>query len=234
MLRPANELGATLPINLGRPSTVTVLHVPGASDYNCAIPMRAESFLPRRRSVRIPTFDYSCSASYFLTICTQNKKHVFGRVIGRAVVLSPLGQIVEDCWREIPLHFARVELAPHIVMPNHIHGIVRLRPREDDGSIIAKHLRRAQHAAPLRSGVVAWPQNARRSAAVAVDSIPAIVRSFKSVAAKRIREALGKPKLQIWQRGYYEHIIRDEEDFQNTCEYIRLNPARWAIKEKNS
>ena len=194
--------------------------------------MRAESSLPRRHSVRIPAFDYSCSASYFVTICTQNKKHMFGHVLGHGVVLNSLGQIIEDCWREIPLHFARVELAPHIVMPNHMHGIVRLRTRVDDASIVAKHLRRAQHAAPLRSSVVASPKDVRRVVAVAEDSIPAIVRSFKSAAANRIREALGKPKLQLWQRGYHEHIIRDDEDFHNTCEYIRLNPVRWHIKKK--
>jgi putative transposase len=192
--------------------------------------MRDESFLPRRHSVRLPTFDYSRSASYFLTICAQNQKHLFGHVLDHAVVLNSLGQIIDDCWRGIPLHFTRVELAPHIVMPNHVHGMVRLRARVDDGSIVTKHLRRAQHAAPLRSPVASSPRDVRRAAAVAEDSIPAIVRSFKSAAAKRIRETLGKPQLELWQRGYYEHIIRDEEDFQSTCEYIRLNPARWAIK----
>jgi putative transposase len=195
--------------------------------------MREQPFLPRRHSVRLQEFDYSRSASYFLTICAQDMHLFFGRVIAGSVVLSALRQIVEDCWRQIPRHFARVELAPHIVMPNHIHGIVRLRPRVGDGSTVAKHPRRAQHAAPLRSGSAAAIENGGHAAIVPEDSIPAIVRSFKSAVAKRIREALCKPQFQVWQRSYYEHIIRDEGDFRNTCEYIRLNPVRWKNNKEN-
>ncbi|MGH9647334.1 MAG: transposase, partial [Bryobacteraceae bacterium] len=96
------------------------------------------------------------------------------------------------------------------------------------GGLVAKHLRRAQHAVPLRS------EPARRFAAMASNSIPAIVRSFKSAATAGIRAALERPLLSVWQRGYHEHVIRDEADFRNTCEYIRVNPTRWEFDEDNS
>jgi len=118
-------------------------------------------------------------------------------------------------------------------VPNHVHGIIRLT-HPANGSLVAKHLHRAQHAAPLRQDGSAAPEDVRRTSAIVADSISAIVRSFKSAAAKRIREALGKPQFQVWQRGYYEHVIGDGDDFRNTCEYIRLNSARWEFDEENS
>ena len=190
--------------------------------------MREEVFLPRRHSVRLPTFDYSSSTAYFITICTQDKRRLFGEVSGYAVALNSIGKIVEHCWLDIPSHFARVELGLHVIMPNHLHGIIRLLPPEADGGLVAKHPRRAQHAVPLR------PDTVRSFAAMTPNSIPAIVRSFKSAATAAIRTSLGGSSLSVWQRGYHEHVIRDEDDFRNTCEYIRMNPARWEFDEDNS
>jgi REP element-mobilizing transposase RayT len=190
--------------------------------------MREEVFLPRRHSVRLPAFDYSSPTAYFVTICTQDKRRLFGEVSGYAVALNVVGKTVERCWCEIPSHFKSVELGPHVIMPNHSQGIIRLLPPEADGGLVAKHLRRAQHAVPLR------PEPARRFAAMAANSIPAIVRSFKSAATAGIRSALARPLLSVWQRGYHEHVIRNEDDFRNACEYIRMNPARWEFDEENS
>jgi putative transposase len=108
-------------------------------------------------------------------------------------------------------------------MPNHVHGIVTIRERVtpargeaaktgDHSESVAKELCRAQHAAPLRNPF----------AEVGPRSIPALVRSFKAATTKQIRETLRKPHLPVWQRGYYEHVIRDADDFGNTYEYIPL------------
>ncbi len=220
MLCPANLLGVISPAKH--------LHGRRLQEYNRATRMPEEVFLPRRHSVRLPAFDYSSPTAYFVTICTQDKRRLFGEVSGYAVVLNVVGKIVEKCWRDIPSHFASVELGPRVIMPNHLHGIIRLLPPEADGGRVAKHLRRAQHAVPLR------PEPARRFAAMAANSIPAIVRSFKSAATAAIRTSLRRPRLSVWQRGYHEHVIRDEDDFRNTCEYIRMNPARWEFDEDDS
>jgi REP-associated tyrosine transposase len=220
MLCPANLLGAISPSER--------LHGRRLQAYNPGTRMPEEVFLPRRHSVRLPTFDYSSPTAYFVTVCTQNKRRIFGTISGHTVALNVVGKVVESCWLQIPSHFARVELGPHVIMPNHLHGIIRLLPPEADGGLVAKHPRRAQHAVPLR------PEPARSFAEMAANSIPAIVRSFKSAATAAIRTSLGRPGLSVWQRGYHEHVIRDEDDFRNTCEYIRMNPARWEFDQENS
>jgi putative transposase len=191
--------------------------------YNPATRMRSQSSLPRRRSIRLRILDYSEPHSYFITICSQDKRPIFGTVVAGDVALTKIGQIVEACWREIPSHFPNVELATHIVMPEHLHGILRLHERMADGGSIAKVFRRARHAVPLQ-------RQGREFAVPAVASIPTIVGAFKGAATRRVIEAIGKSK-PIWQRGYYERVIRDEDEFRKTCEYIRANPVRRALRE---
>ncbi len=202
------------------PPTPPCLPVSADRVYNSAICMRPEPFLPRRRSVRLPTLDYSESHSYFITICAKSKRPIFGRIVANEMVLSAIGQVVEACWMDIPFHFPNVELATHVVMPEHLHGILRLRERAMDDESIAKVSRRARHAVPLR-------RQQREFAVPTVASIPTIVGAFKSAVTKRLKQA-------IWQRGYYERVIRDENEFRKTCEYIRSNPARRALKEGSS
>jgi len=226
ILGNASPIGARL---------ISHLHVRPDRVYNRAIRMREQPFLPRRHSVRLPTFDYSQPASYFLTICTQEKRRLFGHVLAHAVTLNALGQIAEDCWRAIPRHFPNIKLGPDVIMPNHVHGIIIIRqqvPRPvvpDDGEPAAKHPRRARHAVPLRP-----EETAREFATPTVRSIPTIVGAFKAAVSRQASRAFAKPAGSIWQRGYYEHVIRDEDDFRNTCEYIRMNPARWEFDEENS
>ncbi|MGB0035632.1 MAG: hypothetical protein WBP79_09180 [Candidatus Acidiferrales bacterium] len=190
--------------------------------------MRKLPFLPSRRSVRLKGFDYAQPSAYFLTICGHENKCLFGEVIFGEMKLNALGKIVNECWLEIPNHFTNVEIVTHIVMPNHFHGIVGIQDRvrsaetEVPGENVAKHLRRAQHAAPLR----------KPFAVVAPRSISALVRSFKAETTKQVRGILRRPLFSVWQRGYFEHILRDERDFGNAHEYIRLNPSRWDSDEE--
>ena len=180
--------------------------------------MKQDLSLPRRRSVRLPHFDYSQPAAYFLTICSHEKRHIFGTILGREVRLSAAGHIVDECWRDIANHFPNVRLPIYVIMPNHIHGIVVV------------HTRLRQRATDERSS----REDSRRLGAHRPGSIPTIVRSFKAIAARRIRERLRGAECNVWQRGYYERIIRNEPEFHKTCDYIRLNPANWANDEENS
>jgi putative transposase len=176
--------------------------------------MSKDEHLPRRRSVRLPEFDYSQPAAYFLTICSREKRHVFGEIVGGEVKLSAAGRIVDECWREIPAHFPNVELPIHVVMPNHVHGIVVIR-------LGAVHKFDQQ------------PVETQRLGAHPPGSIPVIVRSFKAISARQIRELIPAREIAVWQRGYYERVIRGEKEFRDTCKYIRLNPARWGSDEEN-
>ena len=132
------------------------------------------------------------------------------------MVLNDAGLLIDECWREIPKHFANVDLAAHIVMPNHIHGVVVIRRRKDPP---AANIPRSE---PKLLG------------AHAPGSLPAIVRSFKAITTRRMRECHGKTKPVLWQRGYYEHVIRNARDFDDVSVYIKKNPARWNSQAQDS
>jgi len=190
--------------------------------------MRDEPFLPNRQSVRLPFFDYSRPGAYFLTICVRDRLSVFGKVVGHRVELTALGHIAEECWLGIPAHLPVVRLGPHTIMPDHVHGIIMITaPRNEafntaaNQENLAKDHRRARYIVPLREKPL------RAFAESIAGSVATIVATFKAaVSREAARELSGRKSGPLWQRGYYEHIICSERDFQNACEYIRMNPAR--------
>jgi len=191
--------------------------------------MRNEPFLPRRHSVRLPHFDYAQPGQYFVTICVHNMKPLFGKVVGHEVALSDLGRIAENCWIEIPSHFPNVHGGPQVTMPDHVHGIVAIQsPRHEraaaNGENSAKDDRRARYIVPLRE------KPSRDFGDAVAGSIATIVGTFKAAVSRKARHYLTRNSSSIWQRGYYEHVSRDERDFQNVCEYISMNPARRAFE----
>ena len=126
--------------------------------------------------------------------------------------------MVRDAWVEIPVHFTHVGLDEFVVMPNHFHGIIII-----GAPVMARHAVPLQRDDATQHGDM---ENEQFSKPVA-GSIPTIIRSFKSAVTKRINEkhlAIGSP---VWQRNYYEHIIRDDKSFQQIQAYIINNPARW-------
>jgi putative transposase len=193
--------------------------------------MQRDPAIPVRRSVRLPKFDYSNASAYFVTICSHKKKHIFGTVIEHrnGVSLTALGQIVDNCWMEIARHFSHVDLGPHVVMPNHLHGVIVIPATAARGASVAKQSDRARHAVPLQPDAAV-----RRFGEPDAGSIPTIVGAFKSAVTKIARVSLFGVRESIWQRGYYDRVIRTGKEFGQVCEYIRLNPARWESDEENS
>ncbi len=173
----------------------------------------------KRTSIRLPGYDYAEPGAYFLTICTAGHRCLFGRIEGETMWLGSMGEIVEACWRAIPLHLADVELDVSVVMPNHVHGIVWIVDGDRPG-------KRATHASPLRGpscGAMAGrevPNGPQRR------SVAAIVGSFKSAASCATGKALDRPGGSLWQRNYYEHIIRNDVALARIRQYIADNPAR--------
>jgi putative transposase len=164
-----------------------------------------------RRSLRLKDFDYAQHGVYFITICTHRRQCLLGSAINGAVRLNRHGEIADMCWRAIPRHFPHVGLDEFVIMPNHIHGIITVG---------------ARHAVPLRSRI-------ERFRKPVGGSIPTIVRSFKSAVTKRINEYHSTPGLPVWQRNYYEHVIRNEDTLDRIREYILNNPVRWAFDPEN-
>jgi len=178
-----------------------------------------------RRSVRLGGFDYGTAGAYFITICTHQRDFLFGDVVDGKMRLNEFGVVVGECWHAIPDHFCHLELDMFIVMPNHVHGIITIIENLSDvGATHASPMHapqnrvtqeRATHGSPLR---IMGPQKG---------SIGAIVGQFKSAVTKRINILRDTPGVMVWQRNYYERIIRTDEELTDTREYIVNNPIRW-------
>jgi REP element-mobilizing transposase RayT len=179
--------------------------------------------LPNRRSVRLKHFDYRSSMAYFVTICAHEKQCIFGEIIDGMMLKNPLGEIVEEEWLRTGELRPYVELDAAIVMPNHFHGIVMLiDANEGTENTGTAHAGTARHAPTER----AFGQSVSHSLA-------SVVGSFKSAVSKRINELRGTPGAVVWQRNYYEHVIRNEHNLQQVREYIANNPAKWELDREN-
>jgi putative transposase len=173
----------------------------------------AEGELHRgHRSIRLKGYDYNSPGLYFVTICCDRKRCVLGKILNANVNLSKIGQAVRDCWIAIPLHFPNSRLHQFVVMPNHVHGIIEILRAS---SRLCEDLPPIDRPPPIQPG-----------------SLPAIVRSFKAAAAKRVRENLKLYNI-LWQRNYYERVLRDGEEFSNAIRYIAENPAKWEWDREN-
>ena len=173
--------------------------------------MGASDKKPRRQSIRLRGYDYTRCGAYFVTICVDQRRPLFGHIANGEMQPSTLGRIVADAWLATPIHFPNVELDEFMVMQNHIHGIIILTVG-------------AQHAAPSRPPSSPF--------AVRPGSLGAIVRSFKSAVTKQTNE-LRLTSGTLWQRNYYDHLIRDDGGLERIREYISTNPLRWELDREN-
>jgi REP element-mobilizing transposase RayT len=171
-----------------------------------------ENKLPERKHVRLSGHDYSTPGAYFITICCADMKHLFGRVAGDSVELNKLGQIaMAELHRIAEHHNALVDT--YIVMPNHVHAILFLDPARFVESLSAGAPRGAP-TAPTRK-----PPN-----------IGVLVSLYKQAVTRAIRSVLGDAGFKVWQRGFYEHVVRDEDGLNTRRYYIQTNPQRWLLK----
>jgi REP-associated tyrosine transposase len=178
---------------------------------------------PVRRSLRLKAYDYAQAGAYFVTICTQDRTCLFGDIVDDHMQLNDAGYVLAETWARIPAQFSDVEIDAFVVMPNHVHGIIVL---PDAGPPVGATL------------VVARNPDGARAAARAAPTLGDVVGAFKSAATvEYIRGAKTKawPKFhrRLWQRNYYEHVIRNETALNRIRRYIDENPARWAFDDEN-
>lgn len=169
-----------------------------------------------RRSIRLKEYDYSRAGAYFVTVCIKNKVQLLGEIIHREMLLSKIGKVAEKCWNEIPIHYPRVQLDKYIVMPNHIHGIIRII--DDVGAEDFQPLQQTQSKINQFQKII--PK-----------SLGSIIRGFKIGITKWCNQC--KYERFAWQRNYHEHIIRNEEELNRIREYIVNNPLRWQYDREN-
>ena len=166
--------------------------------------MDKEKELPKRKKLRLQNFDYSTPGAYFITICTHNRKCMLSYVVGAIhespeIKLTEYGKIVNRIINNIPNRFKTIT-ERYVIMPNHIHLIVRI---VDDEEL------RAIHESPLRGRSI----------------ISKMVGYLKMNASKEIHANFNQST--VWQRGYYDHVIRDLKDYEYISNYIYENPAKW-------
>lgn len=159
-----------------------------------------------RRSIRLKGYDYSQNGAYFVTICTQGRQCLFGNIMDEKMVLNNAGEIVKSVVNDLPNHYTHVELAQYVIMPNHFHGIV----------VLTDNVRAGLKPAPTKR-----------------HGLPEIVRGLKTFSSRRINQLRHTPGAKLWQRNYYEHIIRNDNDLQQIKQYIIINPAQWHSDHDN-
>lgn len=177
--------------------------------------MKDDSAPLRRRFIRLQRYDYSRAGAYFVTVCSQIRQCLFGDIAAGAMRLSPLGRIVKEQWNVIPQRFPVVELDEFVAMPNHLHGIF----------VIV--------GAPLAGAQGVTERDTRATARVA-PTVGDIIGAYKSLCVHHCLKWI-KPQApnrilgKLWQRNYWEHIIRHDRELHEIREYINNNPAQWQL-----
>jgi REP element-mobilizing transposase RayT len=173
--------------------------------------MKYNPDIHHRKSIRLKGYDYSQNGAYFLTICTRNRELYFETYSG-------LKEIVEQNWVKLPGRYPNLVLDEFIIMPNHIHGIITV------GATLAVAL---NNRAGARPGAGARP----------APTVGEIIGTFKSLCVNDWLIYLKENKIdeagKFWQRNYYEHIIRNENQLTKIREYIQNNPLKWSLDREN-
>jgi REP element-mobilizing transposase RayT len=174
-----------------------------------------------RRSLRLKSYDYSRAGAYFVTICTHGRECLFGEVMDGEMRLNNAGQAAQADWVRLSERFQSIELDEFVIMPNHLHGIILV------GAGLAPPDRGAASRGAASRGA------ASRGAASSAPTLGDILRAFKSISAIAVNRLLGRSGRSLWQRNYYEHIVRGENELVHIREYIANNPAQWALDREN-
>jgi REP element-mobilizing transposase RayT len=199
-----------------------------------------------RRSIRLQGYDYTNTGAYFVTVCCKNREHLFGKIVSGEMLLNEYGEIAHDELAKTPQIRPNVKLREFVVMPNHIHAIIQITEylgnNNGDGGVCDGGVRNGGVCnTPLRRRVLQSPSN----------TVGAIIRGYKSAVSKQIRfrhrrgvlhtplhtppntphNTTHTPKMfadiSIWQRNYWEHIIRNEIEYAKIANYIENNPILW-------
>jgi putative transposase len=179
----------------------------------------------RRRTIRVPGYDYTQGGAYFTTICARNRECLWGQVTNGMVQLNETGRLVESVWLQTATVRPEIELDAYVVMPNHFHAIFFIHESPGVG--------RATHRVAPTNNHSSGADKSHRPAGPKPRSVGAIIAQFKSLVSKRLNLTQKNLAGPVWQRNYYEHVIRDEASLNRIREYIATNPQRWDLDREN-
>jgi putative transposase len=222
--------------------------------------MSLDPDLFRRKSIRLRARDYSLPGFYFVTLCTHERRFLFGDIVDGVMHLNCMGRAVESCWRDIPRHYPHAALDEFVVMPNHIHGVIQIyRDAWEPAQMPVRAV-----GIPIVPGLVMLGANISDNRTDVLDvgannylplqpnlsarrsltrsklfpmghgtsrTIGSMIRGFKIGVTRWAR--LHGHQSDVWQRNYHDHIIRNEHSLERVRRYIRANPANWARDRQN-
>ena len=184
-----------------------------------------------RRSIRLPNYDYAQPGAYYVTIVTWQRKYVFGEVLNGEMKLNKVGEIVQWEWEELPRRLPYIELGAFVVMPNHFHGILIFHENVGATRLGLTNVLSGKVSLPnvITEGIEGSPLPRGSKPA----SLGAIMAQFKSRVTKWLWKIPSLKGTPIWQRNYYEHVIRNEKDLKNKTDYVEANPMLWDKDDEN-
>ena len=196
-----------------------------------------------RRSIWLKNYDYTLPGAYFITICTYNRQCLFGEIVDGEMTLNEFGEIVKTEWQKTGILRPNIDVNTFIVMPNHLHGILIITDNDD----LYHHRNRDRNRRDTLQRVSTESESElelgmgmesgmgmgtiEQFGKPTKNSIPTIVRLFKSTVTKQINQIRQTPGIPVWQRNYYEHIIRNDDELNKIPEYIINNPLTWKTDE---
>ncbi len=189
----------------------------------------------RIASARAAWWDYGWNGAYFITICTKNREHFFGKIENGKMQLSTIGILADVMWHEIKNHAKNVELGAFVVMPNHIHGILILdkpenEPFINDNTVETRHALSLQ--SPIQSPIQSQSPAEQRFQNQGQNTVSSIIGSHKSAVTKhcnRLKLTDNDGVVFGWQSRFHDHIIRNDAEYQRINNYIENNPKNWNI-----
>ena len=207
--------------------------------------MKYNPAIHNRRSIRLKTYDYSKAGLYFITICVQNRELLFGEIENNVMILNDAGKMIYAEWEKLPERFTNIQLHEFVVMPNHFHGIIEIvgaplvgahDTRKDNDKAIESSNESANDSNHTPSA--AMTQRATTGPTPTDLEIPVnntvgeMIGAFKSITTveyiKGVKNSGWRPfEGKLWQRNYFEHLIRNEDAYKNIADYILNNPYRW-------
>ncbi|MEW5677166.1 transposase [Flavobacterium enshiense] len=187
-------------------------------------------------TARAKWWDYKNEGLYFITICTKNRKHLFGFVKDGEMILNEYGKIVLDCWQDLPNHYPNIVLDEFCIMPNHIHCIVGV-----DNSVFSDYSDYSNHSVysvetglkpvctlPVCTLPVCTLSVCTLSAKeVKIHGVFEFIRALKSFSSRKINEVRNCKGVSNWQERFHDHIIRNENEYNRIKNYIVNNPKKW-------
>lgn len=192
--------------------------------------MRYNPNLHKRKSIRLKGFNYSDSGKYFITICTENRECILGIVENEKVEINNIGEMVRDFWLKLEDKFDNIRIEEYVVMPNHIHGIITITNVGANPCVCPKDSREFTKDIILCSN--------KDSGGHMGPPLQKIIQWYKTMTSneyiKNVKQKNWTPfNKRFWQRNYYEHVIRDEEELRKILSYIKYNPLKWELDINN-